>query len=178
MKLSLFAQLPPPSWSVRVITIILARRFLAVGTSEILAPAGWDASYGIPLASDDGLSFVQAVGARNIAISLGDTRRSMQHVRRSCCGVHRNLDRSSGGLLYCGLGGRNGPCVHAFFAVLMGGICLWVAFSGRRGSSPCECAKWKVRRDSLIRLRADDRARSRATWSLLARRAPRPAGSA
>jgi hypothetical protein len=60
----------PPSMILRVLAVIAALIFLRAGVTEIIAPAGWDKSFGVPLQSPDGLAFVQAVGARNAAISL------------------------------------------------------------------------------------------------------------
>lgn len=70
MKLSNITHLPPPSLVVSIVTSILATGFLIVGLSEVISPQGWDGSYGVALTSGEGFSFVRAVGARNIGLSL------------------------------------------------------------------------------------------------------------
>ena len=60
----------PPSMLLRVLAVLASLSFMRAGVMEIVAPAGWDATFGVPLKGADGLAFVQAVGARNIGISL------------------------------------------------------------------------------------------------------------
>jgi hypothetical protein len=52
------------------IAVLATMGFLAIGLRALLAPAGASASFGLPLSQGDGLAFVQAFGARNIALSL------------------------------------------------------------------------------------------------------------
>lgn len=60
----------PPSMLLRVLAVLASLMFMRAGIMEIISPAGWDRTFGVPLKSADGLSFIQAVGARNIGISL------------------------------------------------------------------------------------------------------------
>ena len=52
------------------IAALAALAFLGLGLRALLAPTAAAASFGVPLASGDGLAFVRAFGARNIGLSL------------------------------------------------------------------------------------------------------------
>lgn len=52
------------------IAALAALAFFGLGLRALLAPTAAAASFGVPLASGDGLAFVRAFGARNIGLSL------------------------------------------------------------------------------------------------------------
>ena len=52
------------------IAALAALLFLGLGLRALLAPIAAATSFGVPLASGDGLAFVRAFGARNIGLSL------------------------------------------------------------------------------------------------------------
>ena len=132
----MFADLPAPTLSVRLITILLATGFLFLGGSEVVSPSGWDARYGVPLRSEHGLSFVQALGARNMALSLIAIFAALTGMRAALATVFAAISFIAAMDFYIvsTAVGTEHALKHALFVVIMACVSLWVAFSGRQGS--------------------------------------------
>jgi len=126
-----FTNLKSPSLSARIITITVALAWLSIGILEVLSPAGWDATFGIPLTSSDDLYFVQAVGARNIAISLIAIFAALTGMRGALVAVFAGiaLIASLDFYVVSSAMGAMHALKHAFFVLLMSGISFWVALS-------------------------------------------------
>jgi len=69
------------------IAVLAALVFLGLGLRALLAPTGAATSFGVPLASGDGLAFVRASGARNIGLSLVALALIVLDVRRGLAAV-------------------------------------------------------------------------------------------
>lgn len=59
-----------PSMHVRVVAGLLSAGFLGLGVAEVITPGTFVGTYGAPLTAPEGLPFIAAIGARNIALSL------------------------------------------------------------------------------------------------------------
>jgi hypothetical protein len=127
----MFTNLPAPSLSARIITIVVAIAWLTIGVLEVISPKGWDATFGIPLKSEDGLSFVRAVGTRNIALSLIAIFAALTGMRGALAAVFAAIALIAALDFYVvstAVGAAH-ALKHAFFVLLMAGISAWVAFS-------------------------------------------------
>lgn len=70
MLKSVFNDSRRPAVLLRILVAIAALIFLRTGLIEILSPASWDGSYGVPLGGAASLPLVQAIGARNAGLAL------------------------------------------------------------------------------------------------------------
>ena len=131
MNITMWSQLPVPSLSARVIAIIIAIAWLTIGVLEVFSPTGWDARLGIPLKGQDGLSFVQAIGGRNFAISLVIIFAAVSCMRAILSALFFAIAIIAAIDFYIvsSAVGAAHAIKHAFFVLLMSCIAAWVALS-------------------------------------------------
>ena len=127
-----------PSRPARIITIVAAVAWLAIGVAELISPHGWDASYGVTLTHDDGLTFVRAVGARNIAISLIALFFALRGMRTALAAVFAAIAviAAMDFATVSNAVGAGHAIKHACFVVITAGIAGWVARSLNRDNRP------------------------------------------
>lgn len=131
MNVELFTHLPVPSMSARIVTLVVAMVWLTIGVLEVVSPKGWDVTFGMPLKSADGLSFVQAVGTRNIAISLIAIFAAVSGMRGTLSAVFAAIALIAALDFYVvsTAAGVTHALKHAVFVLVMAGISVWVALS-------------------------------------------------
>lgn len=131
MNLHALSQLPAPTMAARTVTIIIAIVWLAVGLWEVISPIGWDVKFGVPLKGHDGLSFVQAVGARNFVISLLVIFASVTGMRATLAALMASIAIMAAIDFYIVSSAVSmvHALKHALFVVIMTSISIWVAFS-------------------------------------------------
>lgn len=131
MNFTMLSQLPAPSLSARVITIIVAMAWLTIGALEVISPIGWDARFGVPLKGQDGLSFVQAIGGRNLAISIVIIFAAVTGMRATLAALFAAIAIIAAIDFYIvsSAVGVAHALKHAIFVLIMSCIAAWVAFS-------------------------------------------------
>ncbi len=126
-----------PSRPARIITIVVAVAWLAIGVAELISPHGWDASYGVTLSHDDGFTFVRAVGARNIALSLIALFFALRGMRTALAAVFAAIAviAAMDFATVSNAVGAGHAIKHACFVAVMAGVAAWVAQSRNRSQS-------------------------------------------
>lgn len=142
MRVAKWADLPTPSLSARIITVVVAIAWLFIGVSEVISPKGWDASYGVPLTGEGGLPYVRAVGARNIVISLLVVFFVFSGMRAALAAVFVGIALVAAMDFYTvsTAVGAGHAVKHAVFVLVMASIALWVVRSRGRGGKEAAAA--------------------------------------
>lgn len=131
MNLFTLKELPSPSMLSRIVASILALGFLVVGISEFLSPTGWDLSFGVPLTGGSGLSYIQALGARNTGLSLLALFTAITGMRAALASVFLIISLIAA-MDFCTVSmavGAELALKHAMFVVLMAAISIWIMLS-------------------------------------------------
>ncbi|MFZ0486275.1 MAG: DUF4267 domain-containing protein [Arenicellales bacterium] len=98
---------------------------------KVISPKGWDVTFGMPLKSEDGLSFVRAIGTQNIAIGLIAIFAAITGMRGALAAVFAAIALIAALDFYMvnAAAGVAHALKHAIFVLVMTGISAWVVFS-------------------------------------------------
>lgn len=124
------------STPLRLVAGVLFTGFLGLGIAEIIAPADFIGTYGAPTTGTEGLPFINAVGARNIALSLIGIFAAARGLRSTLALTFLGLTIVSALEFYV-VSMAAGPMAairFAVFAVLLALLALWTVRSRGPGS--------------------------------------------
>lgn len=123
----------PLTWILAFVCVA----FLALGFRTLLFPASAAAFYGVPLAGSDGLAFVQAYGARNIAISLLAITLLIMDARLAIAALLglAAMIAAFDFWIVSSHAGFNPAIKHLAYIVALGGLAVTVVWTRRSASS-------------------------------------------
>ena len=124
----------PMTWVIA--TVVLG--FLLLGLRTVLFPASAAAFYGVPATAPEALSFVQAYGARNIALSLLAATLLVLDVRSGIVALlaYAALIAVLDAWIVTSAAGLGAALKHFAYVVGLSGLALATAWTGRRAVVP------------------------------------------